>query len=118
MLEAQTKQSADKAMAAAAVVIAAARPVAVVGKMVEHQVEQLHRLGDFGFRHWLDHSRSGVRAEAYHRPAQSASPRAYGKTQNSGRPMAASMPMAQAAAQGDPHGFTVISRYKAPPGQA
>jgi hypothetical protein len=39
--------------------------------MLEHQVEQLHRLCDFRFRHWFDR-RSRVRAKAYHRPPQSA----------------------------------------------
>jgi hypothetical protein len=47
------QESADKAVAAVSVVITAARPVAVVGKMLEHQVEQLQRLGDLGFRHWF-----------------------------------------------------------------
>jgi hypothetical protein len=51
MLAAQMQKSADKAMAAISVIITAARPVAVVGKMLEHQVEQLHRLCDLGFRH-------------------------------------------------------------------
>jgi hypothetical protein len=41
---AQMQEGADKAMAAVSVIIMAARPVAVVGKMIEHQVEQLHRL--------------------------------------------------------------------------
>jgi len=45
-------EEADKAMAAISVIITAARPVAVVDKMVEHQVEQLHRLCDLGFWHW------------------------------------------------------------------
>ena len=53
MLAAQMQKSADKAMAAVSVVITAARPMAVVGKMLEHQVEQLHRLRDLGFRHWF-----------------------------------------------------------------
>jgi hypothetical protein len=51
MLAAQMQKSADKAMAAVSVVIAAARPVAVLAKMLEHQVEQLHRLCDLAFRH-------------------------------------------------------------------
>jgi hypothetical protein len=54
MLPAQMQKSADKAMAAVSVVISAARPVAVVGKMLEHQIEQLHRLRDLGFRHWFE----------------------------------------------------------------
>jgi hypothetical protein len=35
--------------------------VAVVGKMLEHQIEQLHRLRDLGFRHWFERSRSWQR---------------------------------------------------------
>ena len=31
------------------------------GKMLEHQVEQLHRLRDLGFRHWFERSRSWQR---------------------------------------------------------
>ena len=63
MLAAQMQKSADKAMAAVSVVITAARPVAVVGKILEHQIEQLHRLCDFDFRHWFDRSRSGQRIQ-------------------------------------------------------
>jgi hypothetical protein len=55
------QKSADKAMAAVSVVITAARPVAVVGKMLEHQIEQLHRLRDLSFRHWFERSRSWQR---------------------------------------------------------
>src|SRR6202048_4385340 len=40
MLAAQMQKSADQAMPAVSVIITAARPVAVVGKMLEHQVEQ------------------------------------------------------------------------------
>jgi hypothetical protein len=40
--------------------------VAVVGKMLEHQVEQLHRLRDLGFRHWFERSRSWQRTAPYH----------------------------------------------------
>ena len=58
MLAAQMQKSADKAMAAVSVVITAARLVAVFGKMREHQIEQLHRLRDLGFRHWFERSRS------------------------------------------------------------
>src|SRR5205823_7170790 len=65
MLAAQMQKRADKAVAAISVVITAARPVAVVGEMLEHQVEQLHRLCDFRFPHWFDRSRSGVRPGAY-----------------------------------------------------
>ena len=59
MLAAQMQESADEAMAAVSVVITAARPVAVVGKMLEHQIEQLHRLCYFRFRHWFERSRCG-----------------------------------------------------------
>ena len=48
---AQMQKSTDEAVAAVSVIVAAACPVAVIGKMFEHQVEQLHRLGDLGFRH-------------------------------------------------------------------
>ena len=51
MFAAQMQERADKAVAAVSVVITAACPVTVVGKMLEHQVEQLQRLGDLGFRH-------------------------------------------------------------------
>src|SRR5947209_13149515 len=61
MLAAQMQKSADKAMAAVSVVITAARPVAVFGKMLEHQIEQLHRLRDLSFRHWFERSRSWQR---------------------------------------------------------
>ena len=53
MLAAQMQESADQALAPVSVIVMAARPVAVVGKMLEHQVEQLHRLCDFLFRHGL-----------------------------------------------------------------
>jgi ribosomal protein S3 len=58
MLAAQMQKSADKAVPAVSVIVAATRPVVVVGKKLEHQIEQLHRLADFGFRHWFDPSRS------------------------------------------------------------
>jgi hypothetical protein len=54
------QESADKAVAAVSIVIAAARPVAVVGKELEHKVEQLDRFGDFHFGHWIESSRSGI----------------------------------------------------------
>ena len=59
MLAAQMQKSADKALAAVSVIITAAGPVAVAGKMLKHQVEQLHRLCDFRFRHWFERSRGG-----------------------------------------------------------
>jgi hypothetical protein len=39
MLAAQKQKNADQAMAAVSVIITAACPVTVVGKMLEHQVE-------------------------------------------------------------------------------
>jgi hypothetical protein len=39
-------------VAAVSVIITAAPPVAVGSKMLEHQVEQLHRLRDLAFWHW------------------------------------------------------------------
>jgi hypothetical protein len=53
MLAAQMQKSADQAKAAVSVVITATRPVAVVEKMLEHQVEQLDPSCDFRFRHWF-----------------------------------------------------------------
>jgi hypothetical protein len=85
MLAAQTQKRADKAMAAVSVIITAPRPVAVIGKMLDHKVEQLHGLSDLSFRHWLECSRSEVTAEPYHRPPQSAFPRAYGKATGSAK---------------------------------
>ena len=49
MLAAQMQKSADQAMAAIPIIITAARPVAIVGKILEHEIEQLHRLCDLGF---------------------------------------------------------------------
>ena len=54
MLPAKMYESADKAVAAVSIVITAARPVAVVGKKLEHEIEQLHCFCDFRFRHWFD----------------------------------------------------------------
>ena len=51
MLAAEVQKSTDKAAATVAVVITTARPVAFVGKMLERQVEQLHRLCHLRFRH-------------------------------------------------------------------
>jgi hypothetical protein len=53
------QKSADKAAAAVPVVVTTARPVAIVGKMLEHEVEHLHRLCDLRFRHWFERSRCG-----------------------------------------------------------
>jgi ribosomal protein S3 len=59
MLAAQMEESADKAVAAVSVAITAARPAVVVGKKLEHEIEQLHGFCDFGVTHWFDRSRSG-----------------------------------------------------------
>src|SRR5215813_6511091 len=60
MLTAQMPNGADKAMAAVSVVITAARPVAIVGKKLEHEIEQLHRFCDFRFEHRFACLRSGL----------------------------------------------------------
>jgi hypothetical protein len=59
MPAAQVQKSADKAVTAVSVVITAARPVAVVGKKLEYQIEQPHRFCDFRFGHWFDRSDPG-----------------------------------------------------------
>jgi len=64
MLAAQMQKSADKAVAAVSVAITAARPVAVVGKVLEHHLEQLHPLCNLGFLHWFERSRSGQRTHS------------------------------------------------------
>jgi hypothetical protein len=46
--------------------------------MLEHQVEQLHRLCDLGFRHWLSAPDPGNELP-YHPTPQSAAALAYGK---------------------------------------
>jgi hypothetical protein len=66
MLAAQMQKSADEAMPVVSVIITAARPVAGVGKKLEHEIEQLRRFVDFCLGHCLS-SRSGVKAEAYQR---------------------------------------------------
>jgi hypothetical protein len=53
ILAAQMEKSADQAMAAVAVIVAAARPAAVVGKKLKHEIEQLHCVYDIRFRHWF-----------------------------------------------------------------
>jgi hypothetical protein len=53
MLAAQMQESTDKAVPAVSVIVAAARPVAVVGKKLEQKTEQLHRVCDLRFRHCL-----------------------------------------------------------------
>src|SRR5205085_8315719 len=74
MLAAQMQKSADKAMAAVSVIIMAARPVAIDGEMLEHQVEQLHRLRDVGFRHWLSAPDPATNCTVSPGAAQSAAP--------------------------------------------
>ena len=59
MHAAQMQKSADKAMAAISVIVTAACPVAVVGKKLEHEIEQLHGFCDFRLGHWFDRFRSG-----------------------------------------------------------
>jgi hypothetical protein len=68
MLAAQMQKSADKAVAAVSVIITAARPVSVVGKKLEHEIEQLHRFCDLRFGHSFDRSRSEVTNSGYHGP--------------------------------------------------
>jgi hypothetical protein len=68
---------------AVSVIITAARPVAAIGKKLEHEIEQLHRLCDFHFGHWFDAPDPGMTKSAYHRPPRSASPLDYGKTRGS-----------------------------------
>ena len=53
MLAAEMQKSADKAVAALSVIIRAARPMAVVGKELEHVIEQLHRFVDVHLEHWI-----------------------------------------------------------------
>jgi hypothetical protein len=53
MLAAEMEKSSDKAVAAVSIIITAARPVAVFGKMLEHQIEQLYRLRHLDFPHGL-----------------------------------------------------------------
>jgi hypothetical protein len=53
MLAAQMEKSADKAVAAVAVIIRAARPIEVIREKLEHQIEQLHRFSDIRFKHGL-----------------------------------------------------------------
>jgi len=53
------QKSADKTVAAVSIIVTATRPVAVVGKKLEHEIEQLHRFCDLRFGHWFDRSRSG-----------------------------------------------------------
>jgi hypothetical protein len=73
MFAAQMQKSTDKAVAAVSVLITAARPVAVVGKKLEHEIEQLHRfaISASGIGLIAPDPRNGN--SAYHGPSQSAS---------------------------------------------
>jgi hypothetical protein len=51
MPAAQMQKSAKKAVAAVSIIITAPCPVAVVGKKLEHMIEQLHRFCDSHFGH-------------------------------------------------------------------
>jgi hypothetical protein len=51
--------------------------MAVVGKKLEHEIEQLHCFCDIHLRHGFDRSRSRNNS-AYHQRPQSASPIAHG----------------------------------------
>ena len=64
MRAAQMQKSADEAVAAVTVIVTAARPVPVIREKREHQVEQLHGLVGFGFRHGAGRSRSGDNGRA------------------------------------------------------
>jgi hypothetical protein len=59
MLAAQMQESAHKAVAAVPIIITAAGPAAVVGKKLEHEIEQLYGFCDVRFGHWFERSRSG-----------------------------------------------------------
>jgi hypothetical protein len=59
MLAAEMQKCADKAVATVSVIVTAPRPVAVVAKELEHEIEQLHCLDDVGFRHWFERSDPG-----------------------------------------------------------
>jgi hypothetical protein len=75
------QKNSDKTVAAiSVVVVTAARLAAVVGKQLEHEIEQLRGFCDFHFGHWFARSRSGVTNAAYHGLPRSASSLAYRKT--------------------------------------
>ena len=59
MLAAKMQQGADKAVTALSVIIRATCPMAVVGKELEHEIEQLHGFRGIHLRHRFDRSRSG-----------------------------------------------------------
>lgn len=71
MLAAEMQESADKAMTTISVVITAARPVVIVGKMLEHQVEQLNSFCDLGLGQLFTLPIQTTNAN-YHVPLQSA----------------------------------------------
>jgi hypothetical protein len=45
------QESADQTMTAVSIIVTAACPVGVVGKKLEHEVEQLHSFSGFRVRH-------------------------------------------------------------------
>src|SRR5215472_15911682 len=51
MLAAEMQKSTDKVMVAVSVVISSACPAAAVGKMLKHQIEELHCFRNFRFGH-------------------------------------------------------------------
>lgn len=58
MFAAQMQKSADKAVAPISIIVIAARPMVLVGKELEHEIEQPHGFCDFCFGHWVDRFRS------------------------------------------------------------
>jgi ribosomal protein S3 len=67
MLAADMQESANQATTAVSIVVTAARPVVVIGKKLEHEVEQLHRFSRFRVRHQSNRPRSRLDVLAYHR---------------------------------------------------
>ena len=61
------RASADEATTAVSIVVTAARPAAVVGKKLEHEVEQLHRFSRFRVRHQSNRPRFRLDVLGYHR---------------------------------------------------
>jgi hypothetical protein len=51
MLAADMQESADKATTAVSIIVTAACPVGVIGKKLEHEVDQLHGFSGFRVRH-------------------------------------------------------------------
>jgi hypothetical protein len=69
MLTPEMQKGIGKAVLAIPVIVTAARPMAVVGKKLAHQIKQLHGFGNFRFGHGLS---AQIRAKnsAYHRRPQ------------------------------------------------